>query len=450
MSRICTGALLAALICGTGPAAAEELSDISSFVKTLRECTHGSDTLSVAVVGFLGPEADRLLEPQEREATRAAMERALVGADAHVRTTALKDLGFVLEWQREAGTSESRLKELFRRSHDVHAVIMFEIVERSGQRLVWRARGFSPEGDCSSPSRDQVSSVVTSRSAASVRGLFDEIARELFARRPLPSSIAIMPFNGDAGLVGDCDEELRDLLAAAIADGGGTASAANNTITDSHIDVYQVRRDPAPDRDALARGDYGVDSAGLWVRVELTNRKGQVLGLKPRTTVTGTTCRGSMKRLVDFVHDSQHVGGDLALEMPAAPRIGDLVDIRIRNSSEQPVTVLCWNVAEDGTAEVMTPLHDPLRSIRPHGQLSFPRDFGRRSNFTQEARDLFGCFGVRGALTPAVRELWAQAWPETSAAPRQLTRDEALRLLDVMRSTDGISEVSVIYRVIRH
>jgi hypothetical protein len=453
--------LLAALLCGAAPAGAQvgaqeriqlgaqELTDIGGFVKTLRGCANRPDTLIVAVVGFFDPEAERLLDSRERDATRAAMERALVAADARVRTRASRELSFVMEWQREAGNSEGRLKELFRRSHDVDAVIVFEMVERSTQRLVWRARGFSPDGDCSSPSSDQVSLTVTSRNAASVHGLFEDTARELFVRRPLPSTVAIMPFDGDGELVGDCDDELRDLLVAAIADGGGRTSAYNNTIAERRIDIFPVRRrDPAPERDALARGFYGVDRAGLWVRVEIANRDGQLLVLKPRTTVTGTNCRATMKRLVDFIYDTQRPGSVLALEMPAAPRVGDIVNIRIRNRGEQPLTVLCWNVGEDGTAEVMTPLHDPLRTVRPHGELRFPGEF-KTITFTQEERDLFGCFGLRDALAPAARDLWSQAWPQGSAAPRQLTREEALKLLDTMRAADGIAEASATYRVVR-
>jgi hypothetical protein len=448
MRHIWAGALFIVLVCGAGPAAAaEELTDIGSFVKTLRDCTHRPDTLTVAVVGFLDAEADRVLEPREREAARAAMERGLVGADAGVRTRASRDLGFVMDWQREAGSGEARLKELYRRSRDVDAVVIFELAERGAQRLRWRARGFSPDGDCSSPSREQVSATVTTSNVASVRSLFEEVARELFNRRPLPSAIVIMPFDGDAGLVGDCDDELRDLLHEAIA--GGTA-AANNAIVERRFDLYPVRRrDPAPGREASARGFYGVDNAGLWVRVEITNRDGQGLVLKSRTTVTGTNCRGIMKPLIDFVQDSQRPGSDLALKMPDAPKIGDRVLIRITNRSGQPLTVLCWNVSEDGTAVVMTPLHDKLRTILPHNQLTFVSDFNQDVHFEHEANDLFGCFGFRGALAPAVRELWTQAWPPASAGPRQLTREEALRLLDVMRSTDGISEISEKYRVVR-
>jgi hypothetical protein len=429
-----------------GVAAFDELTDIGSFVKTLRDCTHSPDTLTVAVVGFLGAEADRLLEPREREAARAAMERALVAADAGVRTRASRDLGFVIEWQREAGSGAARLKELFRRSHDVDAVVIFELAGRDAQNLKWRARGFSPDGDCSSPSREQVSATVTTSNVASVRSLFQQIARELYAARPRPGSIAILPFDGEGQLMGECADELQDRLLEAISDG---ASEANNLIAERRIDVNRVRRrDPLPERDASARGFYGVDNAGLWVRVEIINRKDQDLVVKPRTLVTGTNCRPTMKPLIDFVYDTQRPG-DLALEMPAAPRLGDSVNIRIRNKGEQPLAVLCWSVAEDGTAEVMTPLPDALRTVRPRGELRYPGDFNRRNTFTQEARGLFGCFGVRGALAPAVRELWTQAWPPASAGPRELTREEALRILDVMRSTDGRSETSERYRVVR-
>jgi hypothetical protein len=203
------------------------------------------------VVGFLDAEADRLLEPREREAARAAMERALVGADAGMRTRASRDLGFVMDWQREAGSGEARLKELYRRSRDVDAIIIFELAERRAQ-LKWRARGFSPDGDCSSPSHDQVSATVTSVDVASVRSLFQQIARELYAARTRPSSIAILPFDGEGQLIGECADELQDRLREAISEG---ASEANNVIAERRIDITRVRRrDPVPERDTSAHG----------------------------------------------------------------------------------------------------------------------------------------------------------------------------------------------------
>jgi hypothetical protein len=284
-----------------------------------------------------------------------------------------------------------------------------------------------------------------------------QVARQLFDLRPVPLKLDLPPFRTIDNGLGDCDDELRDRLIEALR---AEQADANNAVVERRIDVRLplAQRDTS---DAAARisGRYGADRQGnVWAEVQVIDRNQVVLASLPRSVVTGLVCRGVRRSLADTadfaIRGVRDSGLTLALTR-SDPRVGDLVSLTLNNAGPEAGRVLCLNIAESNSAQVLTPLRAAGPRLPQRGMLVWPRDFAASGGpagpicYEREQMDAFLCVSLPAELPPGLEKRWLAAWPEKEPEPVELPAEAAMELLGEALAAPGAAPALQRYQVRR-
>jgi hypothetical protein len=278
---------------------------------------------------------------------------------------------------------------------------------------------------------------------------FAELARLIYDAEPALTHLHLAPFRSERGGPGDCDTELRQGLADAM------AKRQADTLSSRRVELRQgVGEGSDTTGHARVVGLYGVNGMQIWAEATILGAGGAVAATLPRRVLTGLLCKGEAVSLIQASEARAGIrpDGALSLGMRVNARIGDAVTFDIRSGLMEPALPLCLNIAADNTAQVITPLRPTAPALRARGSLTWPSDFGGAGIAAgpfcheREQNDALLCFAMRNASNPVLARLWREAWPEGAAEPKELTMDDTLELVSAASATDAAAAVQR-YRV---
>jgi hypothetical protein len=284
---------------------------------------------------------------------------------------------------------------------------------------------------------------------AHVADAFAELARLIYDAEPALTHLHLMPFRADRGGPGDCDTELRNAVADAM------AKRQADTLSARRVELRQgLGEDAAEAGHGTLRGRYGVVAGEVWAEVTVVAPSGVLSAALPRRILSGLVCKGAAVSLIQAVEARAGIVPDAALSLTLRKeaRIGDAVTFDIRSAVPEPTLPLCLNVSGTNTAQLLTPLRPRSPALQPRGTLVWPLDFagagltGGPFCFDREQTDAVICLAMRNAPNPTLSRLWTAAWPQSAREPRDLTMDETLELVSAAAET-GAAAAAERYRV---
>jgi hypothetical protein len=406
--------------------------------------------MSLAVVGFFQDEA--LVSIEQAKSVRLKVERKLTIA-GRVRVETGADIAdLIVAQEATQNATRGEVEEQIRKAYGADALVFFEGSSRPiATSITFHLVAIlnSSQGECKKVQSDPIElPVSTQPTIKDIEKTMQNAVQQMAKNAKDAKYVLICRFTAAESGNSDCTNALDEKLRRVLDD---YRNSLNTRLKEHDLDI---REEPTgvceePTGVVTAKGSFRRDPDGRsWMSIEF-RRDGHYLGGSGQTYISTTelSCNPSITQFFERV------------ETDARSRVGDQLDVAVTKSlfkrtdnldirieTKQPLTLYCWVLDSDRTAQVFLPVRGrEAESTLVPGEHHYPDSFDLRPVPLHEPRiNLIDCFGLHGRLPSGLHDRWMAAAPseENKYDPKPLFAPDVSDLLERIRAIPGLVEAT--------